>query len=108
MLPSGDKRKRAGIRTPSDRKNEYCVGGDSDNTPYEKIGTDVRSIADEIPFDILSDYFTQEVLKDDTRVKMPKTNKESLSKILVPVPPKGEQLRISDRVKMLMHLITTM
>ena len=52
MLPSGDKRKRAGIRTPSDRKNEYCVGGDSDNTPYEKIGTDVRSIADEIPFDI--------------------------------------------------------
>lgn len=24
----------------------------SDNTPYEKIGTEVRSIADEIPFDI--------------------------------------------------------
>ncbi|MDY4222007.1 MAG: restriction endonuclease subunit S [Candidatus Faecousia sp.] len=41
-----------GIRTPSDRKNEYCVGGDSDNTPYEKIGTEVRSIADELPFDI--------------------------------------------------------
>ena len=28
------------------------VGVDSDNTPYEKIGTEVRSIADEIPFDI--------------------------------------------------------
>jgi len=56
---------------------------------------------------ILSEYFTQEVLKDDTRVKMPKTNKESLSKILVPVPPKFEQIRISDRVQMLIHLLTT-
>ena len=28
------------------------AGVDSDNTPYEKIGTEVRSIADEIPFDI--------------------------------------------------------
>lgn len=33
-------------------KNPSVIFKGADNTPYEKIGTDVRSIADEIPFDI--------------------------------------------------------
>ena len=33
-------------------KNPSVIFKGADNTPYEKIGTEVRSIADEIPFDI--------------------------------------------------------
>ena len=33
-------------------KNSSVIFKGADNTPYEKIGTEVRSIADEIPFDI--------------------------------------------------------
>jgi type I restriction enzyme S subunit len=45
---------------------------------------------------LLSDYFTEETLKSDTRVKMPKTNQASLAVILVPIPPLAEQKRIGD------------
>ena len=33
-------------------KNPSVIFRDADNTPYEKIGDEVRSLADEIPFDI--------------------------------------------------------
>lgn len=40
---------------------------------------------------LLSNFFTEETLKGDTRVKMPKTNQKSLNVILVPVPPLAGQ-----------------
>ena len=55
MLPSGDKRRKAGIRTPPRRtkKKTPFAGADSDNTPYEKIGNhEPVSLADEVPFEI--------------------------------------------------------
>ena len=33
-------------------KNPSVIFGGADNTPYEKIGDEVRSLADEVPFDI--------------------------------------------------------
>ena len=41
-----------GFEPPRCTKSTSFSDVDSDNTPYEKIGTEVRSIADEIPFDI--------------------------------------------------------
>ena len=43
---------KPGFEPPRCTKKTPCTSVDSDNTPYEKIGTEVRSIADEIPFDI--------------------------------------------------------
>lgn len=44
---------------------------------------------------LLCESFTQAVLKEDTRVKMPKVNQETLLKVLVPIPPLREQERIA-------------
>ena len=54
MLPSGDKRRKAGIRTPPRRtkKKTPFAGADSDNTPYEKIGDEMVSLEAEVPFEI--------------------------------------------------------
>ena len=35
-----------------DQHSENHLRSSSDNTPYEKIGDEVRSLADEVPFDI--------------------------------------------------------
>lgn len=53
---------------------------------------------DYVVFFMLSDFFTMQVLRNDTRVKMPKTNQDELLRVLVPVPPLNEQQRISKKV----------
>ena len=42
---------------------------------------------------VLGDVFTRQVLKGDTRVKMPKTNQKALRIVLLPIPPLAEQRR---------------
>ncbi|MBM6786825.1 restriction endonuclease subunit S, partial [Collinsella tanakaei] len=54
---------------------------------------------------VLSDLFTHQVLKGDTRVKMPKTNQKALRAVLLPIPPLAEQRRIAERVSELMPLV---
>ncbi|WP_332446607.1 restriction endonuclease subunit S [Sphaerochaeta sp.] len=53
---------------------------------------------------MLSQYFTIQVSKDDTRVKMPKTNQIALNMILMPIPPLEEQKRIAERVAKLVSI----
>lgn len=59
---------------------------------------------DYVVFFMLSDFFTMQVLRNDTRVKMPKTNQDELLRVLVPVPPLKEQQRISQKVAELARL----
>ncbi len=54
---------------------------------------------------LLCESFTQAVLKEDTRVKMPKVNQETLMKVLVPIPPLLEQERISASVFKSLHVL---
>jgi len=51
---------------------------------------------------MLTDVFTEQVTRSDNRVKMPKTNQNDLSRVLVPVPPMQEQQRIVQKVDRLM------
>jgi len=53
---------------------------------------------------LLSGPFLNMVVKNDTRVAMPKVNKTELSQIPVPVPPDEEQKRIVSKVGQLMEL----
>lgn len=53
---------------------------------------------------LLSDFFTVQVIKNDTRVKMPKTNQDELVRVIVPVPPIDEQRRIASKVTQLMTM----
>ena len=39
-------------RKSSEKRNPSVIFKGADNTPYEKIGDEVRSLADEVPFDI--------------------------------------------------------
>lgn len=55
-------------------------------------------------FFMLSELFTSQVVKNDTRVKMPKTNQSELLRVLVPVPPLKEQKLIAKKVDELMTL----
>lgn len=53
---------------------------------------------------MLSKTFLSYSTKNDTRVAMPKINKEELINIPVPIPPKEEQERIVEKVNELMQL----
>lgn len=59
---------------------------------------------DYVVFFMLSDFFAMQVLRNDTRVKMPKTNQDELLRVLVPVPLLKEQQRISQKVAELARL----
>ncbi|MDY4416220.1 restriction endonuclease subunit S [Selenomonas sp.] len=50
---------------------------------------------------LLSDFFTDQVVKKANRVKMPKINQRELSSILLPVPPRKEQQRIIKAIERL-------
>jgi type I restriction enzyme, S subunit len=53
---------------------------------------------------MLSETFVQQSIKEANRVAMPKINQESLSRVLVVVPPLAEQRRIVAKVDELMGL----
>ena len=53
---------------------------------------------------MLSEAFVQQSIQEANRVAMPKINQESLSKILIAVPPLAEQHRIVAKVDELMSL----
>ncbi len=53
---------------------------------------------------MLSSVFLGQVTKGDNRLAMPKTNKEQLNQVLLPVPPLPEQHRIVEKVDRLMAL----
>jgi type I restriction enzyme S subunit len=57
---------------------------------------------------ILSSTFLRMVIKNDTRVAMPKINQAELSRVLVPVPPLAEQYRIAARVDAILALCRTL
>jgi len=53
---------------------------------------------------MLTDCFTAQVIMNDNRVKMPKTNQNELLRIFVAMPPLQEQRRIVEKVDELMIL----
>ena len=69
------------------------------------IRMQLRILKNRILAFLLCETFTQAVLKEDTRVKMPKANQETLMKILVPITPIAEQERIATTIFQLLSTL---